>query len=339
MQYRLALVPLLLSAFVPCMQAQLRGGAPGMGTSSGNVHIHVVYENDRQAGPNLLVKLMDGSSSTPVATTWTNGVGQADFRSIALGQYHVEITGFEIQPAASELFEVDQRKVTQAQYVVVHRLEDTGPKPVDSKSSMVAASDLNAPPKARKEVDKANESMLLQDYKKALEHLNKALELDPQYATAYNNLGVLYARMNDMTHEHEALEKAVSLDSHFAPALENLGKLCLREKKFPEAESNLEKAVGSNPGDAEGLMLLANAQYMNQHYDSAISSARRAHAAGHEHPSFVHYIAARAYQHENRQQDAISEFQLFLKEEPKGPRADHVRGDLAKIDSAQRSAQ
>jgi antitoxin component HigA of HigAB toxin-antitoxin module len=56
----------------------------------------------------------------------------------------------------------------------------------------------------------------------------------------------------------------------------------------------------------------------------------------------VHYIAARSYQQENKQTEALAEFQTFLKEEPKGPRADHVRADVAKIQGtqqAQRAAQ
>jgi len=302
----------------------------------GNVHVRVVFENDNKAGGNLLVRLMDGSSSTPIATTWTNSNGSADFLGVRLGEYHAVVSGDGIETTESSLFEVDERKVTQAQYVSVRRVEDSGPKPVDSKSPMVSAADLNVPPKARKELDKANEATLMQDYKKALEHLNKAVAIYPEYATAYNNLGVLYARMNDATHEQEALEKAVSLDGHFAIALVNLAKLSLREKDFPKAESLLDKAVGTNPNNAESLMLLADAEYMDRHYDAAINNARHAHAVSQEHPSFVHYIAARAYQNENRQQDALAEFQMFLKEEPNGPRADHVRGDIVKI---QRAAQ
>ena len=87
-------------------------------------------------------------------------------------------------------------------------------------------------------------------------------------------------------------------------------------------------------------MLLADAEYMDHHFDAAIASADQAHAASVDHPSFVHYIAARAYQQENQQAKALVEFQTFLKEEPKGPRADHVRGDIARIQQAsQASAQ
>ena len=76
-----------------------------------------------------------------------------------------------------------------------------------------------------------------------MELLNQAIAIYPQYVGAYNNLGVVYSRMNDTAHEQEALEKAISLDEHFAPACENLAKLYLRQKDFPQAETLLGKAL------------------------------------------------------------------------------------------------
>jgi len=304
------------------------------------VHVHIVLSNDRNAGPFLEVRLMEGSSDAVIGTTYTNDIGQADFISVPTGDYHVRISGDGIETTDSQTFEVDNRKVSQAQYVVVRQVADSGPRPVSSHSSMISASDLNVPQKARKEVDKANEAMAEKNWNKALDHLQKAIVIAPQYATAYNNLGVLYAKMNDLPHEEEALKKSIGVDDHFAAAYVNYGKLCLQQKNFPQAETLLEKATSVEPNNPESLLLLADAQYMNRHFDAAISSARQAHSSDKDHPSFVHYIAARSYQQENRQQDALLEFRLFLLEEPKGPRADHVRGDIAKIEAnSQRVAQ
>lgn len=334
MLYR-CLAPVLLSLLVATGQAQLRGGfGHGAASNVGNVHIHVVLNNDRNAGPYLRVQLMEGSSNTMISTTFTNDIGEAQFIGVPIGDYHVEVDGDGIQTTVSDTFEVDNRKITQAQYVSVNKVEESGPKPLSAKSPMVSVADLNVPNKARKEVDKANEQMALHNWKKALEHLNKAIVLAPNYVTAYNNLGVLYDKMNDIPHEEEALKKAVSLDDHFAPALLNYGKLCLRQKDPVQAEVVLAKAGGSDPNDTEILMLLSFAQYMNHHFDAAINSAVKAHSTGHDHPSFVHYIAARAYQQENQQQQALSQFQVFLTEEPKGPRAEHVRSDIARMQSS-----
>ncbi len=333
MQYGRWFAPILAVLLVPNMQAQLRGGLGGAATGAGNVHVRVVLGNDRNAGPFLQVKLMAGSSSEVITMTYTNDIGQADFVGVPIGDYHVEVSGDGIQTTESDTFEVDNRKVSQSQYVVVRRVEESGPRPVSSHSGMISANDLNVPPKAAKELDKANEAMAMQNWKKAKEHLDKALVLYPQYATAYNNLGVLYAKTGDIPHEEEALKKAIALDDHFGPAMLNYGKLCLMQKNFPQAETMLQRSASVDPANVEALFLLADAEYMNRHFEAAILSARQVHTAR-EHPSFVHYIAARAYQQQNQQQAALGEFQAFLKEEPKGPRADHVRGDIARIQSA-----
>ncbi len=336
MQHLRYFAPFLISFLVTTGQAQLRGGMGGV-TSVGNVHIHVVLSNDRSAGPYLLVRLMEGSSNSVVSTTYTNDLGEAQFLGVPVGDYHVQISGDGIQPKDSDTFEVDERKLSQAQYVVVNKLEESGPKPLSAKSSTVSVSDLNVSPKARKEVDKANEEMALHNWKKALEHLNKAVTISPEYATAYNNMGVLYDKMNDIPHEEEALQKAVSLDGHFAPALLNYGKLCLRQKNPLEAETLLQRAASSDPNDVEIVTLLSFAEFMNRHFDAAINNAVQAHSSGREHSSFLHYIAARCYQQENQQQQALAQFQDFLQEEPKGPRADQVRADMAKMQDARQS--
>ena len=64
------------------------------------------------------------------------------------------------------------------------------------------------------------------------------------------------------------------MDDHFAAAFVNYGKLCLQQKNFPQAETLLQKAVSVEPNNAESLMLLADAQYMNRHFDAAITSAQ-----------------------------------------------------------------
>ncbi len=329
---------LVVTGLISCAQAQLRiggsGNAPG---STGNVHVRVVLQNGRSAGPYLMVRLMQGPTSDAISTSYTNDIGEVTFGAVPIGDYRVEISGEGVQTTNTETFEVDNRKMSQTQWVTVRRTEESGPTPVSAHST-ISATDLNVPAKARKEVDKANEEMAVRNWKKAQEHLNKAIAIAPQYATAYNNLGVLYARMDNPVQEEDALKKAISLDDHFTPALVNYGKLCMRQKNFPQAEETLRQAVTVDPKDAVSLMLLAHAEYMDRHFDEAIASAHQAHETGDDHPAFVHYIAARAYQQEHKMEQAIAQFQIFLKEEPKGQRADYVRADMAKMQSASQPA-
>ena len=325
------LVPLLFCLLIPIAQAQRDGS---LGLKTGSVHVHVVYSDDRRAGSNLCVQLMEGASSTPAETTYTNDAGEADFRNIPVGNYHVVVSGNGIQNTESVLFEVDSRQVTQAQYVTVRKLQAADEQTSATNSGSVSASALNIPSKARKELDKANEAMARQQWSKAEELLRNALSIYPQYAAAYNNLGVMYAHINDPAHEKEALEKAFSLDDHYVPACENLAKMYLRERDFSRAEAVLGKALSVDPNNVLSLTLLADTQYMERQYGAAIATAQKVHSLPNQHSPTIHYIAAMAYQQESRRQDALGEFQMFLKEEPSGPRADRVRSDMAKMQAS-----
>ncbi len=301
----------------------------------GNVHVHVLYTNDRPAGLQLRVQLMIGSSSSPVSENFTNDQGRADFIGVPVGNYHVIVTGEGIEAADSGVFEVDRRKASQALFITVRRSKEDDSNGVRQGSPSVAAIDLNVPDSARKEFDKANEDMVRQDWASALKRLNQAIAIYPQYAPAYNNLAVTYGHMNDPAHEREALEKAIALNDHFVPPLVNLAKLCFKDKATARAETLLESATRAEPNNAGTMMLLAQAQLLNKHYDAAIATARKVHAIPHQSLAVIHYIAARAFERENRLPDALAELQIFLTEEPKGARADHVREEIAHIEHAQ----
>ena len=323
----LAFALLLGLAAAQTLRAQL-----GIDSSSvGNVHVHVVYPNDRAAGMHLRVQLMSGSAGTPVAESFTNDQGVTEFTRVPVGEYHVVVTGEEVEGADSGQFEVDRRKVSQDLYITVRRKEPNGTPSADGPAS-IAAVDLNVPEPARKEFDKATKAMADQNWSKAQQQLLRAISLYPQYAPAYNNLAVVYGHTNDAVHEREALEKAISLNDHFVPAYVNLAKLCLKERNSAQAQALLESADRVGPGNAETLTLLAEAQLLNNHYDAAVKTARLVHGSPHQHFAVVHYIAARALEHEDRLQEALAELKIFLTEEPQGPRADHVRDEINRLE-------
>jgi len=320
---------LLASVLVSTLLTSANAQFPGAG--SGNLRVRVVNaNNDRSAAGNLLVQLMNGPSSSAVATAYTNDSGFAEFDRLPIGEYHIVVTGDGIEKADSGMFEVDPRKMTQTQYVYVHSI-DEGKPGNQGNGRMVSAIELNVPSSAQKEFEKAGDALSHENWKKAVEHLNKAIELYPQYAAAYNNLGVAYGRMNETGRQSDALEKAISLDDHFAPAYVNLAELSIRQQNIDKAETLLLKAIPLDPTSARSYMLLADAQLLNQKYDAAISNALKVHTLPHERMALTHFIAARAYEHQNRPQDALAELQLFLKEEPKGARADHIREEIKMV--------
>jgi len=202
----------------------------------------------------------------------------------------------------------------------------------DAARPSVSVTGLNVPVKARKDFDKANDSIRKEDFAKAIESLNRAVTAYPAYAEAYNSLGVSYARLGDPVHEEEALQNAIKADDHFAPAYVNLARMNIRSSDFPSAESRLNKAASLDPTDALTFVLLSYSELMNRHFDLAIVSAKHAHTLSGGH-AYAHQIAARAYEQKRDGAGAVAELELFLKEEPTGARADGARKELLTLHS------
>jgi Flp pilus assembly protein TadD len=200
-------------------------------------------------------------------------------------------------------------------------------------AALVSASDLAVPSRARKEVDKAVELMSKRELEPAIQRLHKAIAIYPPYAVAYNNLGVIYSRLGDLERERVALQKAVDLNDHYELAYVNLGRMDIAVGDFASAESSLDKASATDPTDSVALILLSYAEFMQQHFDQTVATSRKAHALEKPH-AFVHRTAARALEQRGNWADATAELEMFLKEEPNGPRADAARQELETVKAA-----
>jgi thioredoxin-like negative regulator of GroEL len=317
--------PLLVSFFVISLfvcpaVAQLR---------TGNLKVRITFTNGHPCSIRVMVQLMLSAGSTSVAENYTNDEGMTDFNDVEVGNYHLIVTGEGIEHTDSGLFEVDSRRGTQYQTVSVRRTDEVSN--ANGPGSSVAVQDMNIPKAARKQFDKASDLIANQEWKKALERLNQALALYPGYAQAYNNLGVVYGRMGDRDAERAALQKAVNLNDHFAPAWVNLARMAIVDRDFRTAQGFLDKASALTPTDSMTLLILANVQLLNLRYDDAIATCHKVHSLGQDSHSLVHFIAARALEHQSRLSDAEEQLHTFLQEEPSGVRADAARKELASL--------
>lgn len=259
--------------------------------------------------------------SGPVAEGAPNNECEVDFANVPVGTYHLNVSG---------------QNFTESDIITASTIEtdfEVKVKRADSArgaGAMVSAADLGVPPRAQKEFDKANKLIDDKELSKAIKALERAIAIYPTYANAYNNLGVIYARIGDRDHERAALEKAISINDHFAPAYVNVGRMKIATNDFAGAESALLKATACDPLDAMSFVLLGYAEFMNHHVDQAIAASHKAHTLDGPH-AFVHEVAARAYAQKHDAKNAIAELELFLQEEPTGERAEGARKELAAL--------
>ncbi len=315
---------LLLVVMVGTSAAQIDNG---FRDTARRIRVRVLVANQAACDSSTRVTL-SGNMGFAVAEGSVNRECIAEFFDVPAGKYRATVTGRDIANADAEI-EVGP---VMLQEVDIRALPTGGSDPLQSAASaFVSVSDLGVPSGAAKEFGKANHSIAKQDWTKAANELHKAVDSYPAYAAAYNNLGVVYSRTGNMPQAREALQKALSLNDHLAAAYVNLSRIDISEKDFPGAESLLSKASSLGPADVETLSLLAYAQLMDQHPDQAIETCHRGHTTQAGQHAFLHLVAARAYEQKNRIGDSVAELQLYLREEPSGPRKEAVRAAIATL--------
>jgi serine/threonine protein kinase/Tfp pilus assembly protein PilF len=86
-----------------------------------------------------------------------------------------------------------------------------------------------------------------QMYPEAIAEANKALELDPRWATILNQLGFLYVAMGDLGRAEESLKKAVSVAPEDANPLDSLGIFYFLTGRLDEAVAQYKEAIRIKP--------------------------------------------------------------------------------------------
>ncbi|HET9529604.1 MAG TPA: tetratricopeptide repeat protein [Blastocatellia bacterium] len=136
---------------------------------------------------------------------------------------------------------------TAGRYIQIHL------KPLAAKSSQppgvvdINDMDRDASPKAREAYDEATRLLEASEFEKAVEPLKRAISHRSNYFRAYNDLGVVYMKLNRLDEAAEAFRQAIKINGKiFYPHL-NLGVVLNRSGKFKEAAEVLGKLQRDHP--------------------------------------------------------------------------------------------
>jgi len=89
--------------------------------------------------------------------------------------------------------------------------------------------------------------------KEAIAQFRRALELDPNSAPAFQNLGIVALRMNDVRTAHDYLRRALDLNPKLPLALNTLGVVYARQNDFPRALESWKESVALDPRQYDAL--------------------------------------------------------------------------------------
>ena len=110
----------------------------------------------------------------------------------------------------------------------------------------------------------------------ALEDYNRAIEINPKYASAYYNRGIAYEDLGDSGNALMDYSKAIEIDPDYVDAYINRGCLLVEEGDFEEAIKDFTFAIKINPYHATAHFNRGSAWRGIKEYKKAIEDFKRA---------------------------------------------------------------
>jgi tetratricopeptide (TPR) repeat protein len=120
----------------------------------------------------------------------------------------------------------------------------------------IAVRDLLLPAAAIKEFQRSEKAVRSGNFQSAAEHLQKALQIDPTFVQAHNNLGASYIQLNQYESAVTEFRKAIELNTKMQEPYRNLGLGLFLLRRYPEAELAARQAMQLDPGRGQARYTL-----------------------------------------------------------------------------------
>ncbi len=200
------------------------------------------------------------------------------------------------------------------------------------------------PEEAREEYERALEDIADEDHDDAVERLERAVELAPDFYDAWIDLGGQLNALENYDDAKGAYESARDLNPNGALAYVNLGALYYQEGErhaaeenaveamgtFFEAHAALERAVELDPVSVEGRFYMGATLYRLAEFEQAAAQLQAAVDIGDGYPQ-ARLMLINVYNRQRLYDRALEQANLFIDENPDAPERDaieRVRGQL-----------
>lgn len=120
----------------------------------------------------------------------------------------------------------------------------------------VSTRELLIPPKAMKELQRAQSALLSGDVRSSAQHLERALQIYPPYLEAHNALGSRYIELREYEKAAAEFQKAIDLDAHKTQPFNNLSVALFLLQRYPDAESAARRALELDPHNSTAQYML-----------------------------------------------------------------------------------
>ena len=285
------------------------------------------YELSGRIMPAAEASVTLSGATTPFENaTLTDSRGRFRFRKLAEGTYTLAAFSPSLGEARETVEIGPGLADSRGRIEVTLHLDGTRPA-----GATVSAHELSIPAKARREYDEARKKLALPDVNAAITHLERAVEIAPQYSAAWNHLGTIAYQQRRYPDAEKYFRKALNADPQSYEALVNLGGVLLNLGEYDEALDYNRHAVLRRPDDALANSQLGMSYLAKEKLESAkryLTIAKTLDPAHFSHPQL---LLAEIDMRQNQPAAAASELRDFLARHPDAPEAAQVKNLLARL--------
>lgn len=159
----------------------------------------------------------------------------------------------------------------------------------------------------------------------AIDHLKDAIDLSPEFAPLYNNMGQIYSQKQDLKKAQKYFEQALKIDPLYSNAMNNLGNIYLRNKNYPQANTLYQAAIDSDPTFVDPYFNLAMVHCHQNQLNQAETLFKKVLELDNLHAKALGQLAELYLNHQQYEQ-ATDLFERRLKIQPRHAEAWHSLG-------------
>jgi len=270
------------------------------------------------------------SVRTPYTTnTLVGPSGRFDFKDLPPGPYRITISvpdwgqmekSIDIGPSFADR---ENRIEREFKFQPDYQTES---------SDVVSIKQLTVPRKAQNEYRDALKRLEKRETDKAVEHLEKAVEIAPHYSDAWNRLGTISFVSQDFARAEKYFRTALQHDpTSFSPVV-NLGAALYAQGKIEESLELNKKAVSMEPRDPLANSQLGLSYLALKKYPEAEDSLLKCKSLDPAHFSHPQVTLAELYRQIGDAVGMARELKEFIRYHPDDPRVGDFKIILADLE-------
>jgi len=270
---------------------------------------------------------LHGATTPFSASALTDARGRFQFRKLAAGAYTLSafVPG---QGEARRTIEIGPSLAdAKGRIELTIEMQFTP----ERREGLVSARELSIPDRARREYENAQRRLGRRDIPGAIEHLERAVKIAPQFSEAWNNLGTIAYQTQQYEKAERHFREALKQDRNAYAPLVNLGGVLLNLRRFDEALNYNRHAVLTRPHDALANSQLGLSYFALGNLDQGrkyLETAKRLDPAHFSHPQMT---LAEIHLQQKNPRAAADELEDFLKHHPDAPQAAQMREAIKKL--------